>query len=461
MKHFTRILSVLILLSTISYAQKNDLNFEFDYARFKYDATSVYIEFYYDLNPRNMVATPIPDGHKVEAIVHVEMKDLSADTFYINKNWKIENVLIDSLNGSNAKSLTGVFGFVIPEGEYSIFVKAYDAKNPELVKTINEKIKIVPFHEDKFSVSDIQLASNIKKDNSDPLSLFYKNTLEVIPNPSMVYSEKSPVAFYYSELYNMVVEDPNADFTLQKLLYNSAGVPVYKNEKKIKQGAKSIVEYGLLNLVKYPTDSYNFVLSLIDNGTQQAFVSAKRFYFYNPNVVDSSSLKRIDAGLIGSEFAVFSLEECDLMFDQVRYIAIQKEIDQFKTLNTLEGKREFLFNFWKNRDSSPETPLNEFKNEYMRRLEFVNRNFTISVRKGYKTERGRVYLTYGEPDQRDFYPSEINRKPYEIWFYNDIEGGVSFIFGDVTGFGNYELLHSNKRGEIRDDNWEMRISSQF
>ena len=97
----------------------------------------------------------------------------------------------------------------------------------------------------------------------------------------------------------------------------------------------------------------------------------------------------------------------------------------------------------------------------MRRIDFVTRNFTISVRKGYLTERGRVYLTYGEPDQRDFYPSEINKKPYEIWFYNDIEGGVSFIFGDVTGFGNYELLHSTKRGEIRDDNWEMRISSQF
>ncbi len=460
MKYFTRLLSVLILFSTICYAQ-NELSFEFDYARFKYDTTSVYMEFYYDLNPRNMVATPIQNGHKVEAIVHVEMKDLSADTFYINKNWRIESIVIDSLNGSYAKSLTGVFGFVIPKGEYSLMVKAYDAKNSAFAKTINEKLSIMPFHEEKFSVSDIQLASNIKKDNADPLSLFYKNTLEVIPNPSMVYSEKSPVAFYYSELYDIISENPNSSFTLQKLLYNSAGMPVYKTEKQIKQGAKSIVEYGLLNLVKYPTDSYNLVLNLIENESKQAFISAKRFYFYNPSVVDSSSMKRLDAGLIGSEFAVFTLEECDLMFDQAKYIAVQKEIDQYKTLNTVEGKREFLFNFWQNRDSNPSTPLNEFKNEYMRRIDFVTRNFTISVRKGYLTERGRVYLTYGEPDQRDFYPSEINKKPYEIWFYNDIEGGVSFIFGDVTGFGNYELLHSTKRGEIRDDNWEMRISSQF
>jgi hypothetical protein len=48
-------------------------------------------------------------------------------------------------------------------------------------------------------------------------------------------------------------------------------------------------------------------------------------------------------------------------------------------------------------------------------------------------------------------------KPYEIWFYNEIEGGVQFIFGDISGFGNYELLHSTKRGEVNDPDWERRL----
>lgn len=80
-------------------------------------------------------------------------------------------------------------------------------------------------------------------------------------------------------------------------------------------------------------------------------------------------------------------------------------------------------------------------------------------REGYQTDRGRVYLIYGEPDQRDFFSSERSTKPYEVWFYNSIENGVYFYFGDVTGFGNFELLHSTKRGEVRDDTWQRRLGT--
>ncbi|MHB9040029.1 MAG: GWxTD domain-containing protein, partial [Melioribacteraceae bacterium] len=115
---------------------------------------------------------------------------------------------------------------------------------------------------------------------------------------------------------------------------------------------------------------------------------------------------------------------------------------------------------WKIRDGNPATPQNEFKEEYEKRVTFANKNFTRMNKEGYLTDRGRVVLLYGEPDQRDYYPSESNLKPYEVWFYNQIEGGVSFYFGDVTGFGNYELLHSTKRDELHDENWMRRISTQ-
>ena len=51
-------------------------------------------------------------------------------------------------------------------------------------------------------------------------------------------------------------------------------------------------------------------------------------------------------------------------------------------------------------------------------------------------------------------------KPYEIWRYESIEGGVIFIFGDITGFSDYQLLHSTKRGELRDEYWVRRIAVQ-
>ncbi|MEW6196604.1 MAG: GWxTD domain-containing protein [Bacteroidota bacterium] len=458
----SKLLPVLCLLTFLqmeSFAQ-NELNFEFDYARFKYDSTSAYIEFYYELNPKNMLFETTDQGRLVQAIVHIEMKNISSDTYLINKDWKIQNMYDDSTSEADIKSLTGVFGFVVPEGDYALSVKAYDVKNPSLLKTIDERVVVSSYNSGKYAVSDIQIASNIKKEDADPNSLFYKNTLEVIPNPSMLYSDKTPVAFFYAELYNLKLPDPQNAFTLQKLLYNSAGNSVYKQEKIIKQCETSVVEIGLINLSKFPTDSYNIVLSLIDNKTNEAFISTKRFYLYNPNVVDSAAIKRVSAGVMGSEFALYNDEECDNMFSQVKYISSQNEIERYGKLDSLNAKREFLFNFWLNRDTEPSTPQNEFKDEYIRRVAYANDNFKHANKEGYLSDRGRVYLTYGQPDQRDFYPNEPNLKPYEVWFYNQIEGGVSFIFADVTGFGNYELLHSTKRGDVRDENWMRRISTE-
>ena len=450
---------VFFLLCSGSLWAQKDLSFELDYARFNYDTTSVFLEFYYDLNPRNMVVSQTPQGSIVEAIVHFEIKNIESGEFFINKNWKLSNPVNVEHADSVAKSFVGSLGFVIPKGKYTLLVKAYDAKNEKLSKVITETLLIQPFKETRFAESDVELASNIKREGADPKSIFYKNTLEVIPNPSMVYSHEMPVLFYYAELYNLKLEDPKTDFTLQKLLYNSSGTPVYRNSKNIKQADHAVVEYGLINLSKLPTDSYNLVFSLIDTKTNQAFISQKRFYLYNPHVVDSSLTKKVEAGVMGSEYALYSNEECDNMFAEVKYIAVKNEINQYKSLDSLSAKREFLYNFWSARNPNPGSARNDYKEEYMKRVAFANENFSRAGRKGYLTDRGRVLLLYGEPDQKDYYPSEPNLKPYEVWFYNQIEGGVSFVFGDLSGFGNYELLNSTKRGEVQDPNYMDRLAT--
>ncbi len=447
-----------LLGSGLVWAQ-DELGFELDYARFNYDTTSVFLEFYYDLNPRNMVVSQSPQGAVVEAIVHFELKNIESGEFLIKKDWKLGNLVNDSPADSISKSFVGSLGFVVPKGKYTLLVKAYDEKNEKLSKVITETLIIQPFKEKGFSESDIELASSIKKDEADPNSIFYKNTLEVIPNPSMVYSHNMPVLFYYAELYGLMLDDPKTDFTLQKQLYNSAGTSVYRNSKNVRQSSNAVVEYGLINLSRLPSDSYNLVISLIDSKTNQAFVSQKRFYLYNPRAVDSSVTKKVKANVIESEYALYSSEECDNMFAAAKYIATKEEINQYKRLDLLNAKREFLYNFWDARNPNPGTSRNEYKEEYMKRVEFANKNYSRAGKKGFLTDRGRVLLMYGEPDQKDYYPNRPNLKPYEVWFYNQIEGGVTFVFGDISGFGNYELLNSTKRGEVQNPNYMNRLAT--
>ncbi len=455
-KIFAVICFVFSLAADIS--AQNELNFEFDYARFNYDSSSVYLEFYYELNSKNMQVTPSEKGGLIEAVVHLELKNLATNEYSINKDWKIQGIV--STTEKENETINDVMGFVVPEGKYSLLFTVHDTKNPNLKKTINENVVIQPIKKDKFSISDIELARHIKKDDADQKSLFYKNSLEIIPNPTMVYSHLSPAMFFYTELYNLLLPDDKASFSFQKMLYNSSGQSLYKSTKTIKQQKEAVVEYGVVNLSKYPTDSYYFELSLVDPITKQAFVSTKRFYLYNPNIVDTNKTAYLNTGVISSEFGLYNIDECNKNFSHAKYIATQKEIDQFKKLDSLNAKREFLFNFWKIRDDNPATPQNEFKEEYEKRVAYANKNFTRMNKEGYLTDRGRIVLLYGEPDQKDYFPSEPNLKPYEVWFYNQIEGGVSFYFGDVTGFGNYELLHSTKRDELHDENWMRRISTQ-
>ena len=98
--------------SGLMLAQK-DLGFELDYARFNYDSTSVYLEFYYDLNPKNMTVTQTPQGSTVDATVHFELKNIETGQFFINKNWKLTNTINSLQTDSTSKSFIGALGFDI------------------------------------------------------------------------------------------------------------------------------------------------------------------------------------------------------------------------------------------------------------------------------------------------------------------------------------------------------------
>jgi len=119
-----------------------------------------------------------------------------------------------------------------------------------------------------------------------------------------------------------------------------------------------------------------------------------------------------------------------------------------------ESKRQFLQAFWGRREAASEIKGTPKRADYLQRVTFANENYSHFQKAGWQTDRGRVFIVYGPPDQVERHPSEVDSKPYEVWSYFQIESGVEFVFLDKTGFGDYELVHSTKRGELRDDDWE-------
>lgn len=241
------------------------------------------------------------------------------------------------------------------------------------------------------------------------------------------------------------------------MIYNSRGKLIKEKFKYLSKNANTRVEVGSHILSTYPTDTYTLVIALIDSLNNSGVSTAKKFFVYNPDIIVVDTFEVSSTPVLSSTFGSMSEEELDDLFAKSKYVASETEIDKYKRITTLDGKREFMFEFWKAKDENSSTPENEFYRQYIQRVELCNDRYTSMGKAGWKTDRGRIFLLYGDPTEIERYPNQLETRPYEIWQYTEIEGGVYFIFADLTGFSDYNFINSTKRGELRDDNWSRRI----
>ncbi len=140
--------------------------------------------------------------------------------------------------------------------------------------------------------------------------------------------------------------------------------------------------------------------------------------------------------------------------EEVPYIITDTERAAFKKLSTDDERESFIENFWDRRNPNPGSPENEFKEEYYRRIAYANERYASGI-PGWKTDRGRIYIMYGAPDEIDSHPSggtyerpqsegggETSTFPFEDWRYRYIDGignNVILEFVDPTMTGEYHL----------------------
>lgn len=147
----------------------------------------------------------------------------------------------------------------------------------------------------------------------------------------------------------------------------------------------------------------------------------------------------------------------DWLDKDVTYIITDEERKAFKKLATDDERERFIEEFWRRRDPDPDTEENEFKEEYYERIAYANEHFSSGI-PGWKTDRGRIWIMYGKPDERETHPmggsyerpsyeggGSTTTYPFEIWFYRYLAGvgsGVEIEFVDPTGSGEYRIARN-------------------
>jgi GWxTD domain-containing protein len=140
--------------------------------------------------------------------------------------------------------------------------------------------------------------------------------------------------------------------------------------------------------------------------------------------------------------------------EDVRWIITDEERSAFMQLSNDEERDQFIEAFWQRRDPTPDTEENEFKEEHYARIAYANEHFAAGI-PGWKTDRGRIYIVFGKPDEIESHPSggsyerpmeegggETSTFPFEQWRYRYIEGigqEVIIEFVDTCMCGDYHM----------------------
>jgi len=375
------------------------------------------------------------------------------------------------MSQGNIVDFIDVQRFAVPSGKYEVEIVLKDLNAVEesstTTATVNFEVPAVP----KGSFfSDIELVSAYKK-TTEP-SLLSKSGYDLLPmvSDSILKPEMKDVVIY-TELYGTEEELDGEDdmFLLTAYIADAdSSKPVESTRKYMRRNAGSVIPIlTTLPLADVVQGEYNIVL---EARTRDNELFAKVEHPIKRNkkeAVDVLSLmEREDI----SATWVSKFDTKASIYDYVHSvgpIATQQEkamlSNSFRDFETSELKylRSFMYAFWESR--SPGDGENSWL-AYKEKVDFVNEEFGTMNKEGFESDRGRVYLQYGPPNDLTDRANEPSSYPYQIWRYykTDQFNNVRFVFYDPTLMAeDYQLLHSEGiRGEIKNPQWRMLLEQR-
>lgn len=420
---------------------------DFDFAQFRGNESQTILEIYYAISRKSL--THVSSTNGFAGSYKITLSISQGDSILSSLDWQGKD-LVNSLEEiTTGQTITDVKTLLFKPGEYSFQLIITDLNNSTENK-YHRDIVIQDFTDDKKNISDIQFSYLIQK--AESANRFVKNGYQITPNPTVVYNTNQPVMYYYMEIYNLDRFENNSEYSLLTNILNQNG-EVIKTlpAKKYNDIGESLLVVNNVYVGALFTGIYSLNIELINSAVGDTVRQNKQFYVFRP--ADQIALAKSvnDNQSKANPYAFMSEEELDREYDYLRYILDGDAQDRYEVLN-LTGKREFLNIFWTERES--DSP--GFRRELFDRIEFANARYNIGAKEGWKTQTGRIVLMYGIPDDIEKQTSVASMRDYEVWSYENVEGGALFVFVNTTGYGELRLVHSTAIDEIQDYAWQAR-----
>jgi GWxTD domain-containing protein len=213
---------------------------------------------------------------------------------------------------------------------------------------------------------------------------------------------------------------------------------------------------GQLDLSGLPPGRYDMVASVALGA--QAVDRAASFVMAGLDETLEKDVARREASRVTDEgyFGAMGEPELAAAKEPLLLIAESGELAKYSKDLSLRAKRRFLTEFWRTRDPTPGTPVNETRQRFYQAVAFADQTFRERGRgtvPGWKTDRGRVFVRNGTPDEKLERQQAGRSPPYEVWRFRSGKDRY-YIFADRSGgVGIYQLIQSNDVKEVSQPNW--------
>jgi GWxTD domain-containing protein len=306
---------------------------------------------------------------------------------------------------SRDKKISLNYTFDLDPGNYIVKMNSTDIISG---KSTNRKfnLDLLSFSKGKFFMSDLLLLEEFDTDSSGKSNRYLPATRSNFPRKA------GDFYIYFDLIIAAVPEtiDVRYQFTneKEKVELDTLLTAIVKD---------SISSHILkLNKMQLNKSSYNCEVSIIYD--KKKYIRTKKFSFFWVDIPGSKA-------------------DISLAIQQMRYIMHPDSLDKYEDAN-LEEQKKFFEWFWAERDNNPGTTVIEIMEEYFRRVNFANREYSTAFQQdGWLTDRGRILIKFGFPDEIERHPFETDTMPYEYWRYYNLR--KEFLFTDRTGMGDFRL----------------------
>lgn len=311
--------------------------------------------------------------------------------------------------------------FTLPASNYMLHLTFTDMAS-SAKSSLSKELYILK--KDTF-ISDLEFSSSVVIDTTNYLEKFHRGKQLFFTSSDHIYSksEVDSLVFYF--------EAGNVQFPVgilnEEILILKGADTLQVIQSEISCHGKKMEQIRKLAITDMEAGYYNLIVRLED--PVSGAVRTSRDYFS----IKIESLNK---------YRIFVDLEDEIKL--LRYLLPTYKTKIWDNLSQ-DGKLKFINRFWRVNDQDLSSKTNAFFDLIKERVQYSNLNFS-SQQPGWKSDRGRVYIRHGEPDDilqgNTGIRTKYAQKKYVIWKYR-LETNYTYLFLDIQTNQNYKMIYSN------------------